>query len=79
MNTLDLPDPMPAEKRSMEINGRLTSLAFQPDQWDELATLAKARGLTLSGFISGVEMHLSKQTKRCGLSSYLRNLCVVLK
>ncbi|HYC65986.1 MAG TPA: ribbon-helix-helix domain-containing protein [Reyranellaceae bacterium] len=42
-------------KRSVTIGGHRTSISLEDAFWDELATLARARGLSLNALISEID------------------------
>ena len=42
-------------KRSMSLHGHRTSLALEPEFWDVVDAHVKAEGLSLAGFISGID------------------------
>jgi predicted DNA-binding ribbon-helix-helix protein len=42
-------------KQSFSLAGHRTSVALEPEFWDALATIARARGETLSGVVTRVD------------------------
>jgi predicted DNA-binding ribbon-helix-helix protein len=43
------------KKRSFALAGHRTSIALEPEFWDALANLARARNVTLAGLVAGID------------------------
>ena len=54
-------------KRSVSIRGHRTSLSLEDAFWDELATIAQARGMSVAALITEID-----RTRTGGLSSAVR-------
>ena len=46
---------MPLFKRSLTLHGHRTSLALEPEFWDVLEELARARGLSLPALVAEID------------------------
>ena len=46
---------MTLRKRSLVLAGHSTSVALEPEFWDELQALARARGLSLAALVATVD------------------------
>jgi predicted DNA-binding ribbon-helix-helix protein len=58
-------------KKSVTISGHATSVTMEPEFWDVLTRIAKARGLSVSALIREVDASTSHNPNR-NLSSALR-------
>jgi predicted DNA-binding ribbon-helix-helix protein len=47
--------PSGQRKRSVSLAGHATSLALEPEFWDTLEAMARARGVGLSGLIRAID------------------------
>ena len=55
------------KKRSVSIRGHRTSLSLEDGFWDELAAIARARGISVAALITEID-----RTRTAGLSSAVR-------
>lgn len=60
------------KKRSVSIHGHATSVALEPEFWDEVDIAAKADGLSVSGLIRQLDDKRLTDTPQQGLASYIR-------
>ena len=57
------------QKRSIKIDGHSTSVALEPAFWDELATIARSRELSLNALIAEID---HRRGSTANLASALR-------
>lgn len=60
------------KKRSISIHGHATSVALEPEFWDELDFAAKTEGLSMSGLIRQLDDKRLIEAPEKGLASYIR-------
>lgn len=60
------------KKRSVSIHGHATSVALEPEFWDELDRVATAENLSMSGLIRQLDDRRLVQAPEQGLASYIR-------
>jgi predicted DNA-binding ribbon-helix-helix protein len=65
-------DPHIIRKRSVRIAGHRTSLSLEAAFWDQLKTIAAARGLSLNKLVEEIDSARTTQAKRANLSSAIR-------
>ena len=65
-------DPHIIRKRSVRIAGHRTSLSLETAFWDQLKTIAAARGLSLNKLVEEIDSARTAQAKRANLSSAIR-------
>ena len=46
---------MTLRKRSLTLAGHSTSVALEPEFWDELESLARGRGQSLAALVAGID------------------------
>jgi predicted DNA-binding ribbon-helix-helix protein len=60
------------KKRSVSIHGHATSVALEPEFWDELDRAATAEALSMSGLIRQLDDQRLLEMPEQGLASYIR-------
>lgn len=60
------------KKRSVSIHGHATSVALEPEFWDELDLAAKTESLSMSGMIRRLDDKRLVEAPEQGLASYIR-------
>ena len=60
------------KKRSVSIHGHATSVALEPEFWDEVDSAAKADDLSVSGLIRQLDDKRLIEAPHQGLASYIR-------
>ena len=60
------------KKRSVSIHGHATSVALEPEFWDELDLAAAAEDLSMSGLIRQLDDRRLLEMPERGLASYIR-------
>ena len=65
-------DPHIIRKRSVRIAGHRTSLSLEAAFWDQLQTIAAARGLSLNKLVEEIDSARTAQANRANLSSAIR-------
>jgi predicted DNA-binding ribbon-helix-helix protein len=67
----DLLDPSPVRKRSVAIDGRVTSLSLEDEFWEELRVIAARRGLTLERLVQEVDADRTHHNRSSALRLYV--------
>lgn len=65
-------DPHIIRKRSVRIAGHRTSLSLEAAFWDQLKSIAGARGLSLNKLVEEIDNIRTTRTARANLSSAIR-------
>jgi predicted DNA-binding ribbon-helix-helix protein len=65
-------DPHIIRKRSVRVAGHRTSLSLEAAFWDQLKSIAAARGLSLNKLVAEIDNARTAQAKRANLSSAIR-------
>jgi len=65
-------DPHIIRKRSVRIAGHRTSLSLEAAFWDQLKSIAAARGLSLNKLVQEIDGARTSQATRANLSSAIR-------
>jgi predicted DNA-binding ribbon-helix-helix protein len=61
-------DPSPIRKRSIDVNGKTSSVSLEEEFWSELQAVAQSRGMTMERLVADV----NDQRTHHNLSSALR-------
>lgn len=59
------------EKHSVTIAGHATSITLEKEFWDELQTIAKSQGLSMSGLITEIDKNRSSRNLSSALRLYV--------
>jgi len=65
-------DPQSIRKRSVRIAGHRTSLSLETAFWDQLKSIADARGLSLNKLVAEIDSARTSRAAPANLSSAIR-------